>query len=127
MRVNGNGIVFYGAGGFRQYYREGDESERLPKLRNFKPDEQSDEAAAGSSKEARNGALPGIITKRCQPGGQIERCAKNRKSEQPHSHVHICRGFEMQIDDHAAIESKCAEKNVLHLQVRRPESAAKSH
>ncbi len=35
-------------------------------------------------------------------------------------------GFEMQIDDDAAIESKRAEESVLHLQVARFESAAKS-
>jgi len=35
-------------------------------------------------------------------------------------------GFEMQIDDDAAIESNRAEESVLHLQMGRFESAAKS-
>src|SRR5713226_9779286 len=125
MRVNRNGIVFYGAGRFGQKYREGDEGERLPKLRNFKPDEQSDKAATRGREESANGALLGIIPQGCQLGGEIERGSKNGKSEQPHSHVSVCRGFEMQIDDDATIHRERTEESVLPLQVPRLDGAAK--
>src|SRR6266852_7569672 len=126
MRVNRNGIVFYGTRGFGQKHREGDESKRLPKLRNFKPDEQGDEAATRGGEESANGALLTIIPQGSQLGGEIEDGTKNGKTEQTHSHVSIRRSFEMQIDDDGAIERERTEEGVLHLQVRRLESAAKS-
>src|SRR6266436_1189155 len=125
MRVNRDGIIFYGAGGFGQKYGEGDEGERLPKLWNFKPDEQGDEAATRGGEESANGALLGIIPQGCQLGGEIERGTKNRQSDQPHSHVSVCRGFEMQIDDDAAIHRERTEESVLPLQVPRLNGAAK--
>src|SRR5216684_1176255 len=79
MRVNRNGIVFYGAGRFGQKYREGDKGERLPKLRDFKPDEQSDKAATRGGEESANGALLGIIPQGCQLGGEIERGQEPRR------------------------------------------------
>src|SRR6266851_938408 len=106
MRVNRNGIVFYGTRGFGQKHREGDESKRLPKLRNFKPDEQGDEAATRGGEESANGALLTIIPQGSQLGGEIEDGTKNGKTEQTHSHVSIRRSFEMQIDDDGAIEKE---------------------
>src|SRR6266436_468063 len=82
MRVNRNGIVFYGTRGFGQKHREGDESKRLPKLRNFKPDEQGDEAATRGGEESANGALLTIIPQGSQLGGEIEDGTKNGKTEQ---------------------------------------------
>src|SRR5713226_7861862 len=126
MRVNRNGIVFYGTRGFGQKHREGDESKRLPKLRNFKPDEQGDEAATRGGEESANGALLTIIPQGSQLGGEIEDGTKNGKTEQTHSHVSIRRSFEMQIDDDGAIERERTEEGVLHLQVPRLDGAAKS-
>src|SRR5260370_36929614 len=99
MRVNRNGIIFHGASGFRQKHREGDEGKRLPKLRNFKPDEQGDKTATRGGEESADGALLVVVSQGCQLGGEIERGTKNRKSEQPHSHMNIRTSVERQIDD----------------------------
>src|SRR5713226_115471 len=119
-------MVLNGAGSFGQDYGEGDEGKGLPKLRNFKPDEQSDGAAAGRSEEAANGALLGVSSQGCQFVVEIARATENGKSEQPHSNVSVLRGFEMQVDDDTAIDGEHAEEGVLHLKVRRFESTAKS-
>src|SRR3981189_2906317 len=126
MRMPGKRVIAQRACGFRQNACECDESEGLPKFRRLEPDKKSRHTAAPSGEEAANRALAGIVAQSGQLGGEIERCTENRNRKQPHPHVRVLWGFQMQIDDDAAIESKRAEESILHLQVARFESAAKS-
>src|SRR5260370_37984809 len=104
MRVNRNGIIFHGASGFRQKHREGDEGKRLPKLRNFKPDEQGDKTATRGGEESADGALVVVGSQGCQLVGEIEHGTKDRKSEQPNSDMNVRKDVENEIDDEAAIK-----------------------
>src|SRR5260370_38934985 len=99
MRVNRNGIIFHGASGFRQKHREGDEGKRLPKLRNFKPDEQGDKTATRGGEESADGALLVVVSQACQLGGLIEHGTKNKKRREPHSHMNIRSGSEEESND----------------------------
>ena len=80
MRVPGKRMIAQCARGLGQKHRKSDESEGLPKLRRFEPDEKSKETAARGGEETANGALPRIVTQCSQPGGEIERCTKKGKS-----------------------------------------------
>src|SRR4029077_10029727 len=102
------------------------ECERLPKLRDFEPDEQTEETAPCKGEEAADGALVAIVAQSRQLGREIERCGENRKSKQPQAHVSMLRRFEMKIEDNAPIDGESAEQGVLYLQVRRFERPAKS-
>src|SRR6267378_2967946 len=126
MRVPSKRVISQCASGLGQNHRETNECERLPKLRDFEPDEQTEETAPCNGEEAANGALVAIVAQSRQLGREIERCRENRKSHQPQAHVSMLRRFEMKIEDHAPIGGERSEQGVLYLQVRRLESAAKS-
>ena len=80
MGVPGKGVITQRARGLGQSHRENHESEGLPKLRRFEPNEKSKETAARGGEETANGALPRIVAQCSQPGGEIERCTKKGKS-----------------------------------------------
>src|SRR6266481_2230312 len=100
--------------------------ERLPKLRYFEPDEQTEETAPCNGEEAANDALVATVPQNRQLGSEIERRGENRKSRQPQAHVSMLRRFEMKIEDNAPIGRERAEQSVLYLQMQRFERAAKS-
>src|SRR6266478_9857137 len=93
MRMPAKRVIAQHARHLGQNHRESDESEGLPKLRRFEPDEKSKETAARGGEEAANGALPRFITQGRQSGGEIERCSENGKSEQPQAHMSVLWGF----------------------------------
>src|SRR5882762_154180 len=109
MRMPGKRVIAQRARRLGQNHRESDESEGLPKLRRFEPDEKNKETAARGGEEAANRALRGIVTQGGQPGGEIERCTEDGKSKQPQAYVSVFWGFEVQIDDDAAIDGECAK------------------
>ena len=95
MRVPGKRMIAQCARGLGQKHRKSDESEGLPKLRRFEPNEKSKETAARGGEEATNSALPRFITQGRQSGGEIERGTENGKSKQPQAHMGVFRGFQV--------------------------------
>src|SRR6266481_7648429 len=86
MRVPSKRVISQCASGLGQNHRENDECERLPKLRDFEPDEQTEETAPCNGEEAANDALVATVPQNRQLGSEIERRGENRKSRQPQAH-----------------------------------------
>jgi hypothetical protein len=75
-------MVIYGAGSLRKNYSEGNERQWLPKLRNFKPDKESEKRRARSGKKTAESALHRVVTKDRQLGCEIKRSAEQWQSQE---------------------------------------------